>query len=94
MALAGAVGGVLAESGGDDYRWVRRVLGYGLVAGSAYVRLQHNQHWLSDSVTGAALGISTAHFVVNRNRPHYSASSLMVLPVDKGLLLSYSASFH
>lgn len=94
VAFAGAIGGVLAESGGDSYRWVRRVLGYGLVAGSAYLRLQHNQHWLSDTVTGAALGISTAHFVVNRNKPYESDSSLTVLPIDNGVMLSYSLSFH
>ncbi|MES1189810.1 MAG: phosphatase PAP2 family protein [Steroidobacter sp.] len=94
VTFAGAIGGVLAESGGDDYRWVRRVLGYGLVAGSAYLRLKHNQHWLSDTVAGAALGLSTAHFVVNRNQPHHSVSTLSLLPIDGGLALNYSASFH
>jgi len=94
VTFASAIGGVLAESGGDDFRWPRRVLGYGLIAGSAYLRLQHNQHWLSDTVAGAALGISTANFVVNRNRPHYSASTFSVLPIDGGLALNYSASFH
>ena len=94
VAFAGAIGGVLAESGGDDFRWARRVLGYGLIAGSAYLRLQHNQHWLSDTVAGAALGMSTAHFVVDRNQPHYSASTLSLLPVDGGLALNYSVSFH
>ena len=99
VAFAGAIGEVLAESGGDNYRWVRRVLGYGLIAGSAYLRLQHNQHWLSDTVTGAALGMSTAHFVVNRNRPYdssssSSSSSLTVLPIDNGVALNYSVSFH
>lgn len=94
VTFAGAVGGVLAESGGDDFRWARRVLGYGLVAGSAYLRLQHNQHWLSDAVTGAALGVSTAHFVVNRNQPQYSTSILSVLPIERGLSLNYSTSFR
>jgi hypothetical protein len=92
-SFAGAIGAVLAESGSDDYRWARRTLGYGLVAGSAYIRLRHNQHWLSDTVAGATLGMTTARFVMNRNRP-YESSSLMVVPLDKGLLLSYSASFH
>ena len=94
VTFASAIGGVLAESGGDDFRWPRRVLGYGLIAGSAYLRLQHNQHWLSDTVAGAALGISTANFVVNRNRPHYSASTFSVLSIDGGLALNYSTSFH
>jgi len=94
VAFAGAIGGVLAESGGEDFRWVRRGLGYGLVAGSAYLRLKHNQHWLSDTVTGAVLGMSSARFVVNRNRPYDNLSALMVLPIDRGMLLSYSASFR
>jgi len=94
VTFAAAIGGVLAESGGDDFRWPRRILGYGLIAGSAYMRLQHNQHWLSDTVAGTALGISTAHFVVNRNQPHFSESSLSVLPIDGGLVLNYSISFH
>jgi len=94
VAFASAVGSVLAESGGDDFRWERRVLGYGLMAGSAYIRLRHNQHWLSDTVAGAALGMSTARFVVNRNRAYGNEASIMVVPVDRGMLLSYSASFR
>jgi len=61
-----AVGTVLAESGNDDYRWVRRFLGYGLGAATSYERLKHNAHWLSDTVAGAALGIASAHFAMNR----------------------------
>ena len=94
VSFASAIGTVLAESGSDDYRWVRRTLGYGVVAGSAYIRLRHNQHWLSDTVAGAALGMSTAHFVIHRNRPYEAVSSLMVVPVENGLALSYSAAFH
>jgi len=56
-AAAFAIGAVLAESGNDDYRWMRRFLGYGAVAGyTAYERLKHNAHWLSDDVAGAEIG--------------------------------------
>src|SRR5258708_23520138 len=30
VSAAFAIGTVLAESGGDEYRWVRRTLGYGM----------------------------------------------------------------
>jgi len=55
-----------AESGNDDYRWVRRILGYAVAGGTAYIRMKDNVHWLSDTVAGAALGVATARFVLNR----------------------------
>ncbi|MBV9343467.1 MAG: phosphatase PAP2 family protein [Gammaproteobacteria bacterium] len=88
-AAAFAVGAVLAESGGDDYRWLRRLLGYGLGAGSAYLRLKHNAHWLSDTVAGAALGGATARFVLNRSEVDRVAR-LGIEPVPGGALLTYT----
>jgi membrane-associated phospholipid phosphatase len=88
VTTAFAVGTVLAESGNDEFRWLRRLFGYGLGAGTAYLRLKHNQHWLSDTVAGAALGISSAHFTMNR---HLSGieEHLAVVPVPGGALLTY-----
>lgn len=92
--LAFAVGTVLAESGNDDVRWIRRVLGYGLGAFTSYERLKHNAHWLSDTVAGAGLGIATAHFVMNRHGlPQDSSTSrLNVIPMDGGAMLTYSTT--
>jgi membrane-associated phospholipid phosphatase len=84
-----AVGTVLAESGNDDYRWLRRVLGYGLGIGTSYLRLKHNAHWLSDTVAGAALGISTAHFTMNHTYRNNTASGFAVVPVEGGAMLTY-----
>src|SRR4029077_17844265 len=85
-----AVGTVLAESGNDDYRWVRRFLGYGLGAATSYERLKHNAHWLSDTVAGAALGIASAHFAMNRRDGRDAATSgLTVEPVPGGAMLAY-----
>jgi membrane-associated phospholipid phosphatase len=64
--VAFAVGTVFAESGNDEYRWIRRIIGYGVAGATGYVRVSENVHWLSDSVAGAALGIATARFVLNR----------------------------
>ena len=89
-----AVGTVLAESGNEDYRWVRRVLGYGLCVATSYERLRHNAHWLSDTVAGAALGIASAHFVLNRDQDSSGAGHLAVVPVSGGALLTYSRSMN
>ena len=69
------MGTVLAESGNDDYRWIRRLLGYGLGAATSYERLKHNAHWLSDTVAGAALGIATARFSMDRREGREAATS-------------------
>lgn len=65
-SAAFAIGMTFAESGNDDYRWVRRIVGYGIAAGTAYIRVKDNVHWASDTVAGAALGIATARFVLHR----------------------------
>lgn len=84
-----AIGTVLAESGNEENRWIRRLLGYGLAAGTAYSRVHDGQHWLSDVVAGAALGAATGRFVVNRGEERRQRYSLDVVPVDHGAMLSY-----
>jgi hypothetical protein len=94
VSTAFAVGTVLAESGGEDYRWLRRGIGYGLATATAYARLDSNAHWLSDAVAGAALGIATAQFAMNRSREHARQFSVGVIPVPGGALLTYSLQLH
>jgi len=89
-----AVGTVLAESGGDNYRWLRRGIGYGLAAATAYARMDSNAHWFSDTVAGAALGIATAQFALKRRDLHAQPSRLMLLPVDGGAVLTYSVQLE
>jgi PAP2 superfamily len=97
-AAAFAIGAVLAESGNDDYRWMRRFLGYGVIAGyTAFERLKHNAHWLSDDVAGAEIGGATAHFVMERAaerreaRKNYTVS---VVPLEGGAMLTYSLNIE
>jgi membrane-associated phospholipid phosphatase len=90
---AWAVGAVFAESGNDEYRWVRRIIGYGVAAGTSYVRISENVHWLSDTVAGAALGIATARFVLNRQGAD-ARTSVQFQPTRDGWLLSYSVRFN
>jgi membrane-associated phospholipid phosphatase len=93
-AAAFAIGSVLAESGNDDNRWIRRFLGYGAVAGfTAFQRLKHNAHWLSDDVAAAALGGATAHFVLTRNSEHndeMKSGAVSVVPLPGGAMLTYN----
>jgi membrane-associated phospholipid phosphatase len=88
--VAFAVGTVFAESGNDDYRWIRRIIGYGVAGATGYVRLSENVHWLSDSVAGAALGIATARFVLNRQASRDHSLSVQFQPVRNGWVLSFS----
>lgn len=93
-AAAFAVGSILAESGNDDYRWIRRFLGYGVIGGfTAFERLKHNAHWLSDDFAGAAIGGATARFVLERNKPRIESengSALSVVPIPGGAMLTYN----
>ena len=89
-----AVATVFAESGSDDFRWVRRILGYGAASGVAYLRVKDNQHWTSDVVAGAALGYFSAHFVMHRRDANEQQSSLMLIPQDGGLMLTFSRPLH
>jgi len=93
--VAFAVGTVFAESGNDEYRWIRRIIGYGVAGATGYVRVSENVHWLSDSVAGAALGIATARFVLNRQEARdRDRGALEFQPVKNGWLLSYSIRTH
>jgi membrane-associated phospholipid phosphatase len=79
-----AIGTVLAESGGDRYRLLRRVLGYGIAVGTAYVRMDHDAHWLSDTVAGAGLGIATARFVMKRRDGTERRGQAGLVPWNEG----------
>lgn len=90
VSTAFAVGTVLAESGNSDYRWLRRAIGYGLATATAYARVHSNVHWLSDTVAGAALGIATAQFAMNRSHGAGDRSVKMLTPVQDGVMFTYS----
>ena len=96
-AAAFAIGTILAESGNDDDRWLRRFLGYGAVAGfTAFERLKHNAHWLSDDVAGAEIGGATAHFVLERAQERREARdySVSLVPIEGGAMLTYNLTIQ
>ena len=95
VTAAFAVGTVLAESGNPEFRWIRRTIGYGVGVFTAYQRMKHNAHWLSDTVASAAFGMASAHFVLERSNEREDAySAFSVVPVQGGLMLAYSANFN
>jgi membrane-associated phospholipid phosphatase len=89
VSAAFAIGTVFAESGNNEYRWIRRIIGYGVATGTAYLRVHENVHWLSDTVAGSALGIATARFVLNRQGGEQRAS-LQFQPLKDGWQLAYT----
>lgn len=95
-SAAFAIGTVFAESGNDQYRWIRRILGYGMATYTGYSRVKHNMHWLSDTVASAALGIGSGEFILNR-RDHASSSgqsSFDIEPTLNGWQLAYNVKFR
>ncbi len=90
-----AIGTVFAESGNPRYLWIRRTIGYGIAAYTAYLRVKANAHWLSDTVAGAALGMATAHFVMDRRaKGEMRNSTVSVVPVRGGVMLAAAVQFN
>jgi chitodextrinase len=89
-----AVGTVFAESGNDEYRWIRRILGYGVAGFTAYERIKENVHWTSDTVAGAAIGIATARFVLNRREHSSVRTSFDIAPTKNGWQAAYNVQFR
>lgn len=88
-----AIGTVLAESGNDRQRWLRRILGYGIGAITAYQRMNHDQHWFSDTVAGAGVGIATARFLMKRHEPA-NHRTFTVVPTHDGVSVTFAAVLH
>lgn len=93
-ATAFAIGTVLAESGNDRRRWLRRTLGYGLAVGTAYARMDHDAHWLSDTVAGAALGLATARFVMKQRESGGARGRVSIDPVADGIAIGYTVDLR
>jgi len=93
VSAAFAIGSVMAESGNDRLRWVRRVLGYGIGVATAYQRMNHDEHWLSDTVAGAGIGIATARFMMKRH-DESNDRAFMIQPIDDGVRIRFVAALR
>jgi membrane-associated phospholipid phosphatase len=89
-----AIGTVLAESGSDRHRWLRRALGYGLAVGTAYARMDHDAHWFSDTVAGAGLGIATARFVMKQREDRQRRARFELVPTADGVAIGYTVDLR
>jgi len=85
-----AIGTVFAESGDDKRRGLRRVIGYGVGTIVAYQRVNHDAHWLSDTVAGAAIGILSAKFVMKRHEGKEPRGLFSLQPMEGGTMLTYT----
>jgi membrane-associated phospholipid phosphatase len=69
--------------------WASALL-YGAASCTAFSRMYHNQHWLSDVFMGAAIGTTTGIFVAHRDEKrnellHASATEFSISPTVGGL---------
>jgi hypothetical protein len=55
-----------------------------------YQRVNHDAHWFSDTVAGAAIGIATAKFVMRRREGTEPRGQLLLLPTDGGVRVTYA----
>ena len=53
-------------------------------------RLDHDAHWLSDTVAGAALGVVAAKFVMQRRVRTEQHAEFSVRPMAGGTMLTYT----
>lgn len=70
-----------------DSPWVGRIA-YGLAGAVGLSRMKRDQHWLSDVLAGAVVGIGVGRSVASHNREQRSTgASVSFLPVTGGALL-------
>lgn len=77
------------------YGWEIGVPAYTLATAIALARVNDNVHWLSDVVSGAALGIywARASFLTETERNDPSAFQWMPVPLDDGMIFSFTLPF-
>ncbi|MHA8053008.1 phosphatase PAP2 family protein [Aquirufa sp. OSTEICH-129A] len=66
---------VLAKELGKEYPWLA-ITGYTLATGTAYLRLANHEHWLSDVLVGAGIGIASAELaycIYPKLKQHFSS---------------------
>jgi membrane-associated phospholipid phosphatase len=70
--VAFAMSTIFAEQ--IDNIWAR-IGFYGMAALTGFARVHNNQHWLSDVITGAALGMGAGFYVLNKEEERTSPAS-------------------
>jgi membrane-associated phospholipid phosphatase len=52
--------------------------------------MNHDQHWFSDTVAGAGVGIATARFLMKRHEPSNNRT-FTIVPTHDGVSVSFAA---
>jgi membrane-associated phospholipid phosphatase len=78
-----AIAFAIASSLADDIDFLPADIAlYALATGTAYSRLYHNRHWLTDVVMGAVVGVTTSKLVGGRWRIfHLKPPGFLITPV-------------
>jgi membrane-associated phospholipid phosphatase len=72
--------------------WWARIGFYGLASLTGFSRIYNNQHWLSDVVVGAALGLAAGFDTLRRERERQNESDagrLSIVPTMNGIYITY-----
>lgn len=90
-AVAFSISTLLAER--IDNLWAR-IGFYGLASLDAFAQVYNNQHWLSDVVVGAALGIGTSFYILSleedrKNKNSFNISKLTIIPTLNSIKFIY-----
>jgi membrane-associated phospholipid phosphatase len=67
---------------------------YALAAGTGWSRINDDQHWLGDTVLGAAIGITSAHLVSGRWRLFHLHPPAILAAPDGTPALGFSVAFR
>jgi hypothetical protein len=55
-----------------------------------YLRVEHDSHWFSDTIPGAAIGIAAGRAVLDRGSLGDGRTAIFASPLDGGALLTFS----
>jgi membrane-associated phospholipid phosphatase len=56
--------------------------------------MDHDAHWLSDTVAGAGLGIATARFVMKQRERSDARGQFAIAPASGGVAFSYTVTLR
>ena len=87
----GADGAVGSSTRMKEVRYMRKWVDY---VKAAYARIDHDAHWLSDTVAGAGLGIATARFVMKQRERSEQRGRVELVPTPGGIGVGYTVDLR
>jgi len=75
-------------------RWWADVVLYGVATGTAYARMHHDRHWLSDTILGGAIGYFATQWVFDANeQASASTSEAQIVPIFTPISMGFVIQF-